>query len=158
MSWLIARTQSRRERYAQSQVERQGRSTYCPFFREHRTKKIVPLFPCYIFISVGDGSWWFLRSTFGLFGPVLRGNQPDIMPDDALANLRKREGKDGLIDVPFDNGLRQGQSITIIGGAMTGTKGIYQGMSGFERCRILFEMLGQTVPATVDRAYVRAVG
>jgi hypothetical protein len=78
------------------------------------------------------------------------------MPDDILGNLRKREGNDGLIDVPFDNGLRQGQTITIIGGAMTGTKGIYQGMSGFERCRILFEMLGQSVPATVDSAYVRA--
>jgi len=78
------------------------------------------------------------------------------MSDDALENLRKREGRDGLIDVPFNNGLRQGQAITIIGGAMTGTKGIYQGMSGFERCRILFEMLGQTVPATVDAAYVRS--
>jgi hypothetical protein len=78
------------------------------------------------------------------------------MPAAALDNLRKREGADGLIDVPFDNGLQRGQSITIIGGAMTGTKGIYQGMSGFERCRILFEMLGQIVPATVDAAYVRA--
>jgi len=86
---------------------------------------------------------------------LMRGEVPDLMSDANIDALRENE-LHGLVQMQ-QLSLRRGQRVTIVGSAMNGCSGIFEKMSGPERCRILFSMLGQEVRADVDVAYVREV-
>ena len=75
------------------------------------------------------------------------------MPDSAIEVLQENE-KNGLVQIQ-QLSLHRGQRVSIVGSAMNGHVGIFEKMSGRDRCRILFSMLGQEVRADVDVCYVR---
>src|SRR5215475_559946 len=154
MPWIVARTEPRREHIAQSFVKTlHNHQTYLPIFRDWRSKQIQPLFPNYLFIQSLTGLWWHLRSTIGVMTLIMRGEVPDLMPDSAIEVLQENE-KNGLVQIQ-QLSLHRGQRVSIVGSAMNGHVGIFEKMSGRDRCRILFSMLGQEVRADVDVCYVR---
>lgn len=154
LSWIVVRTQPRRERWAQQNITNQGRSSYCPRFCEYLTKAIKPLFPSYIFVDIPDGLWYWLLGTYGVMCPIMRGPSPDILPTSAVESLRSREDHNGHVRL---NGLDVdiGSPVRMVGGPMVGLLGIYDGMSRHDRCRVLFNMLGAQTPVNVNVGYVR---
>jgi transcription antitermination factor NusG len=59
--------------------------------------------------------------------------------------IRKREQK-GLVKLPkVSQVLKKGQRIRVIRGNFEGHIGLYEGMSGKDRERVLLELLGQAV-------------
>lgn len=146
MSWIVARTEPKRERVAVNFIERQGRQCYLPLCRDSQTSIISPLFPSYLFVFNLDGAWHWLQRTFGISCLIMRSGMPDLMHDNILESLRNTE-RHGLIPVSRFN---EGDKVDLVQCAFSGWTGIFKGMNAKDRCTVLLEMLGQSVPVTID--------
>ena len=152
--WWLARTEPRQERLAKFHVERDNPNAeaYLPCFWDPFAEKIHPLFPNYLFVRSPDGLWGFLRRTIGIFSVVMRGSEPDIMPDVQMEKLREREYQ-GLVQLQEGMKLVPGRKVEI----GSSWNGIYTGMSSQNRCRVLLSMFGRQVTANVEVLQVRPV-
>ena len=74
----------------------------------------------------------------------MSGEVPAHMADDIIDAIRGRE-VDGLIVLPRAPRLKPGQQVKVLRGAFEGKIGIYEGMSGLDRERILLDLLGRKV-------------
>jgi len=145
MTWIVARTEPKRERVAVNFIERQGRSCYLPLCRDSVTSQVMPLFPSYLFVFNLDGAWHWLQRTFGISHLVMRCGVPDLMQDQTLESLRKLE-RNGII--PLQRFL-PGDRVNIVNCAFSGWSGIFQSHIK-DRCTVLLDMLGQSVPVKLD--------
>jgi hypothetical protein len=78
----------------------------------------------------------------------MRCGVPDLMPDKTMDELREMEC-DGLVNLD-SRGLRKGDKVDLVNCAFAGWHGIHDGMVASQRIRVLLEMLGGTVPVTVN--------
>jgi transcription antitermination factor NusG len=152
MSWMVARTQPRREKIAKEFVELQGRIAYYPLMKDSFSGTIAPLFPNYLFVFDADGLWRFINRTYGIVCLIMRSGKPDLMSDETMQVLRSNE-RDGLVEI---HKFRHGDKVDIVGSALDGWAAIYDGMSPSGRVRVLLEMLGQQVPVQLDKHHIRA--
>ena len=167
MQWYCAYTKTDAEVWARSNLWERGFEVYLPRYRKRRrharrtTWVEAPLFPRYLFVQADEG-----RSSRGVaFAPgivslVRFGEQPSVVPDAVIAELRAREGADGLVDL--DNGkgassrFQPGQRVRIEDGAMCEQVGLFQARVDTERVIILLTLLGRDVRAVVNARTLRA--
>lgn len=147
-TWLVAQTKPHRERWAAENVGRQGFRWYLPMTQSSKAlnRKLHPvcLFPRYLFVLT-EGPWRSIQGTYGVTGVVMAGEAPAIVPERAIESIRAREGSDGLVHLPDASGgrFKPGEAVRVNGGVFSGYKGIFQGLSGGERSRVLVEFLGR---------------
>jgi transcriptional antiterminator RfaH len=139
--WSVAQCETRREHIAARFLTDQGFETYLPKIRIK--KRVVPLFPSYVFVRILD-RWYPINSTVGVVHLLLAGDQPARLNDKIVNEIKQKE-RHGIVRLPDPKGLRPGQKVRVIRGAFEGHVGIYQGMSGKDRERILLELLGRKV-------------
>ena len=164
-SWIVAISKTGKETWGAANVQRQGFETYFPRFIEpfvNRNKQIEhrirSLFPRYVFVRT-DGRWYFLLSTFGLIGVVLKGEVPAIMPDEEIARMKARENANGLIELPpppLPPRYGRGQRLKITYGPFSGKAGICQGDNANERVHVLLEFLGARRSVLIARDALQA--
>lgn len=148
--WCVVRTEPRRETWAQINVERTGCDTYLPMFRPVTPKlskaQPRPLFPSYLFVDLKNvlGQWYFLLTTFGVHRPILCSGRPAEVPEKIINEIRRRQKGDGMIDVPSHR-FDVGQKVRVKRGAFADQIGIFQGMNGKERVKVLFGMITATI-------------
>lgn len=143
--WAVAQTETRREHIARQFLMRAGFVTYCP--RIKRQGSIVPLFPSYLFIQI-ESAWYQARWSVGIRKILMSGEAPAHMADDIIDAIRGRE-IDGLVTLPRAPRLKPGQKVRVVRGSFEGLVGIYDGMSGIDRERILLDLLGRKVQVTL---------
>ena len=78
----------------------------------------------------------------------MSGEAPAHMADDIIDAIRGRE-IDGLVTLPRAPRLKPGQKVRVVRGSFEGLVGIYDGMSGIDRERILLDLLGRKVQVTL---------
>jgi len=139
--WVVVKCKPGRERYACKNIRNQNREPYMPRLIEG--KRVTPLFPGYVFVKLNDdGAWRWLQGTYGVLHVVRIGVEPAFVLNEHIASLKKRE-KDGVIELPSApiKKLKAGDAIEVIKGAMEGWQGLFKGMSGHNRARVLFNNL-----------------
>jgi transcriptional antiterminator RfaH len=143
--WSVVQTETHREHNVRVALMRLGFVTYKPRIKVRQ--RIESLFPSYIFVQIGDdGIWYPVRWTIGVVRLLMAGVQPAKLPEDVVNQIRKRE-HNGIVKLPsVSQRLRKGQRVRIIRGSFEGHIGLYEGMSGKDRERVLLELLGQIVP------------
>lgn len=141
--WSVAQTETRRENTAAQFLADQGYSTYLPKIRIAH-KRIVPLFPSYLFVRIVD-RWWNVNKTIGIIGLLTAGDHPAQVRDGIVETIRAKE-RGGIVRLPPPQGLREGQQVRVLRGSFEGHIGLYQGMSGKDRERVLLDLLGRKVP------------
>jgi len=152
MSWIVARTEPKRERVAVNFIQRQGRVCYLPLCRDSVSLQVGPLFPSYLFVFNLDGAWHWLLRTFGISSVIMRCGIPDLLQDHVLHSLRKCE-RDGVIPLSRFN---EGDRVDLVDCAFTGWSGVFKGMTSKERCTVLLDMLGQSVSVSLGMNNIRA--
>ena len=154
--WLVAHTHVHSEDKAAFNLKRQGFDTYLPRYAKRRkhARKIevvrVPLFPRYIFVSLGSaaGRWRSIRSTFGVSRLVTFGEAPALLADHVVESMRSCE-VEGFIARPHPS-FSTGDRVRIRDGAFADCMGLVQGMRDEDRVFILLDLLGQQVRVVLD--------
>jgi transcriptional antiterminator RfaH len=149
--WAVAQTESQRESIAATFLNQANYETYLPkiVVKTAARQRIVPLFPAYIFVRIVD-QFWTVRWTIGVLRLIMADNHPAIVGDKIITAIRKREGENGLVRLPnIPSGPRLGQQVRIIRGSFADRIGIYDGMHGPDRVRILLDLLGRSVPVSL---------
>lgn len=151
IGWGLVVTQPLSERRALTHLLRQEYECYWPRVKSVRVvggRKIeVPqgLFSRYIFVKLA-GRWRSLLGTFGISQVVLVGDEPAVVSDSVVQELKAREDKEGFIVLPSkDRMLRFNQTVRVTGGKFSGHIGLYQGMSSRQREIVLLNILGRSV-------------
>ena len=141
--WAVAHIESQREKTAADFLEAKGFESYLPRLREKRAGKerITPLFPGYLFVQIVE-QWWAVRWSVGVLAVLMAGDQPYRLADGVVMNIQRREDRDGFVKIP-KTGLQIGQNIRVVKGSFAGQLGIFNGMTGHQRSRILLELLGR---------------
>jgi transcriptional antiterminator RfaH len=150
--WAVVQTHSRHEHIVRLLLMRLGFQTYAPRIKHHG--RIAPLFPSYLFVFITD-RWYPIRWCPHVLRLLMSGEQPAPVPDDFLADLRKRERK-GFIQLPLP--FKTGQKVRISKGTFAGRIGIYAGMTSKQREAILLELMGRTVQIEMRAGNLNLVG
>lgn len=156
--WALVSAHGGRERWAQSNIERQGMETYLPMCRDWRKDSPTALFPGYIFVRVDRANWHALKGTFGVKGIMLSGDVPARVPTRVLQSLRTLE-VDGLVEYPEPEieKFRAGQKVTVTLGFLSGQVVIYDRLlTGNDRSRVLLDFMGKATEFEVATKALRS--
>ena len=144
--WAVLQTEPHREHLVRILLMRQRFNTYLPRIKVRQRTQI--LFPSYLFFEIID-QWYSALWCPHVRQMLMTGTQPARLPDSFVSELRSRE-RSGFIRLPRPPAAFQpGQRVRIMRGNFEGHFGVYQGMNGHERERVLLEMLGQHVPVVL---------
>lgn len=153
--WACAQLETNRERLAIHTLGLAGYPTYAPHTASSKrpTSRSVPLFPSYLFVVI-EAQWHTARWSPGVIRLVLSGDAPAKVPDKVIAELKSREGADGLIRLPRKPWLRHGDTVRIVGGAFTGQFGLFDGMKPRQRCAVLLQLLGSLQRVELPKEHI----
>jgi transcriptional antiterminator RfaH len=141
MTWAVVQCEAQFEHTVRLLLIRLGLETYLPRIKVR--KRITPLFPGYCFVRLAD-RWYPVLWTPHVIRLLMAGVEPARLDDSIIAGIRKRE-RGGLVWLPQPPRLRPGQKVRVVRGTFDGQIGIYDGMCGRDRERVLLELLGQSV-------------
>lgn len=145
--WAVIQTETQRELLAADHLARAGFEVYLPRIKISaggRTRKIA-LFPSYVFARVGS-FWYRARWSDGVVRILMAGDEPAKLKDEIVDAIRKRQDGNGFVKLPPPpKRLKQGDKVQIVGGSFAGQIGLYEGMCGKDRERVLLDLLGQAV-------------
>ncbi len=152
--WSVAQTESQREGVAANFLKQSAYETYLPrIVGEH--KRVVPLFPTYVFVRIVDDQWYSARWTIGVIRLLMWDEVPAEVSDKIVTDIMKREGRNGLVKLPKPPGLQAGQPVDILRGSFANHLGVYDGMHSVDRVRVLLDLLGRKVPVTLPIGDIR---
>jgi transcriptional antiterminator RfaH len=148
--WAVAQTEPSREHVARMFLMREGFDTYVPRIK-HR-KRILPLFPTYVFVRVIEGRFYRIRSTIAVIKILMSGDAPAHLPERVIIDLKKKEhGGFVKLPPPPGHGLKIGQPVRITSGSFAGHIALYQGQNAHERIAVLLDLLGRAVPVELGK-------
>jgi transcriptional antiterminator RfaH len=161
-SWAVVNTQAHCEHIALDNLVRQGFNAYCPMMRRRvkharRTKDILrPLFSCYFFVRLNPQTqrWRPIMSTIGVRMLVRFGEQPALIADDFIQELKSHE-IDGEIVNPA-RPYKVGQRVEVASGSFSGLVGTIIKMDDKDRLVVLMNLLSRQVEVHVGAGMVIA--
>lgn len=159
-TWCLIHTKPKQEKIAAEHLLRQNYCVYLPMLCRHKggqggpqASPPTPLFPRYLFIrlSAGVDDWGPIRSTKGVSDFVRFGVTPARVPDSLIAEIKAREGDNGLHHEVLPE-LVNGDKIRIQDGPFSGCSAIFKAHRGRDRVLILLDVIGKAnlVEVTVD--------
>ncbi|HAA44926.1 MAG: transcription antitermination protein nusG [Halomonas sp. 54_146] len=147
---------------AEAHLLNQGFDVFHPTLkcRKKRNKKLAwvvePLFPYYLFIHLDQvqSNWRPIRSTRGVSRILMFGNQPAVIADELIAQLKHRE--DPASAAPA---FTTGEEITVETGPFAGQTAIFhqqleRARNGEERAIILLQWLNRAQEVEVPLAHL----
>lgn len=160
--WYVAQTHSHAEAKAISHLRRQGFEVYLPQYRKtrrhaRRLERVrAPLFPGYLFVAIDIARerWRAIRSTVGIRSLICDGEAPLAVPDGIVDDIRAREDRDGLVDIPAPPPFAPGETVRITDGPMRDQVGLFDCATDQDRVVVLLTLLGRQVRLPVPLAAV----
>lgn len=158
--WIVARTQTGREKWAAENVARQGHEFYLPLLRAPRPRdpgRVEALFPGYLFVKI-TGQWRFLTGTFGVVDVVMAGDGPAPLRESEIDWIRSLEGPGGYIELPeVDESYHAGERLRVnVGGVWVSA--VCTGMKSTDRVNVLLNALGRQTRADIPVEDVKRDG
>lgn len=161
--WFAIYTGFRREKKVVERLEKKGIQTYLPLKHVTRryTRKVkhlsIPLINCYVFVHI----------TKDQYVPILQ--DPDVnrfvkiakrliaIPEHEIQLMQRVVGeKEGVEAIDMDS-WRQGDTVEVIGGELTGLKGKLVNTAGKDHLLIELQHIGVGLQMEVDRKLLRRV-
>jgi transcriptional antiterminator RfaH len=153
--WYLVRTKPGKERWVRDQLASRLPEVFLPMLKARMprwgrlTVSVAPLFPCYLFTRMDlQASYFEVKYLAGVSGLVSAGNDPVVVPDTIITEIRSR-GVDDVVEIhegPFDNG----QQVRVVEGPFRGFEAIFERyLSGAERVAILLNTIESAGPRIV---------
>lgn len=156
--WSVAQTESQREHVAANFLKQNAYETYLPrvVAKTSVRERVVPLFPTYLFVRI-EQHWWSIKRTIGVLRVLMADDRPAVIDDKIVRAIQRREGDNGLVKLPKPPGIVHGQSVVIGGtGSFAGRVGLFDGMQGPDRVRVLLNLMGRSVPVSLAAVEIAA--
>ena len=148
MTWIAIHTKPNQEGRAEENLERQGFAPFLPLvWNVGNLKLMMPLFPRYLFVCLGERqSWGAIMSTFGVSSVLANADGiPRRVPESAIIELQFRvKAGDGAVRLMPDRSeylLKVGGKAKVKSGPWTGYTGLVSG-TAVERTKLLLDILG----------------
>ena len=163
-AWYVVQTHAHSETKAVGHLLRQGFTAYLPRYlkRRRHARRIetvaAPLFPRYLFVGIDRTSqrWRSVRSTIGVSQLICNGDEPAVVCDSVIAELRRREDEKGFIKLDLRPPFAPGDKVQVVGGLFSGCFGLFEGMADRDRVAVLLDLLGRKVRVMMDSTAVAA--
>ncbi|HEY1754854.1 MAG TPA: UpxY family transcription antiterminator [Bryobacteraceae bacterium] len=156
--WFALRVRSNFEQPVSDQLSAKGVERFLPTYRSRRiwSDRIrelrLPLFPGYIFCHIPAEERSLVLATTGVVSMLGVQGQPLPIDDAEIEAVRKMVESQSLVEPwPF---LRIGQRVKVCRGPMTGVEGILLRVKDSCRLVVSVTLLGRSVAAEIDSAYV----
>lgn len=153
--WAVVQTKPREAEIAVAHLRRQGFEVFMPLLRERRRTeaKIVPMFPGYLFVGIGD-SWLSIASTRGVKRLITAApDRPAYLPRGWVESLRDQ----GTLDLFTDAlSFRRGDQVEFIAGPFEGHQATCKWTSE-ARIGVLFECMGREVSVLCDPKILKRI-
>ena len=93
MPFWVAQIQAARENFAVHCLTLASYEVYAPHVRAQGSRRVVPLFPSYLFLAVSPRGWWAACWSPGVVRLVRNGSgeEPALVGDAVVDELRARE-------------------------------------------------------------------
>jgi transcriptional antiterminator RfaH len=156
--WYLVRTKQQKEAFVEFKLAQFVSGTFLPRMRTRHARNrifiesVVPLFPCYLFVSFDlESTLYRVLHTAGVGGVVCAGATPSEVDPLIIEEIRRR-GKDGIIELA-PRTFSAGELVRLTDGPMEGFNGIFEHYrSGSRRVALLLNVVGASmkivVPAT----------
>ena len=165
--WYCVYTQPQLELWARSNLWERGFDVYLPQVlkrrRHARRTDYVPraLFPRYLFVQadIETSGQRALRSAKGVVD-ILRcgsGDAPTPVDDAIIEAIRRRENDKGYVELNELDGLRKGDRVRIVEGALCDQVGLFEKLGDDQRVMILLDLLGRAVRARIPQQNIERV-
>ena len=163
--WYVVQTQPHAEAKAVSHLLRQGFTTYFPRCLKQRrhARKIetvaAPFFPGYVFVAfdMAVQRWRSIQSTAGVTRLVCNGDDPALVPQRVLEEIRRKEDERGFIRIQRKMRFRPGDKIRVNDGPFQECHGLFEVLTDKDRVAILLDLLGRKVRVTLDAGLIAAM-
>jgi transcriptional antiterminator RfaH len=153
MYWHLVHTKPKQENSALTNLAQQGYQCYLPRCKSEKLRqgKLVvvsePLFPRYLFIKLGGKSPSPIRYTKGVCQLVTFGNQPALVTEQLITQIRNQECQASSSPLPL---FKAGDTIQLINSPLQGFEGIYLCRNSDQRAHILIHFLNQQVSTLIS--------
>ncbi len=159
--WFLIHTKIRQERVALTNLESQGYTCFLPEISieklRRKTLEVVqePLFPRYLFISLGTDlasqSWAPIRSTLGVSRLVTFGQIPAKI-DASLVAVIRAHNEAAISPTRY---FAAGDQVIVTEGPFQGLDAIYQMDDGENRAMVLLHFMNKQVKLSVPPGNLR---
>ena len=162
--WFVVNTRAGQEDRAEVNLRRQGYTVWLPSFsrlRKHArqtTTVRAAVFPGYLFVEFDPDAtrWYPILSTFGVRRLLCNEGRPAPVPARFLDDLKAHLSVDGTAPEVLPK-LEPGAELEIVSGPFAGNIATFLGLAAQERVRVLLNILGDGVRATLPATGVRVV-
>jgi transcriptional antiterminator RfaH len=157
-AWCVVNTLPHQEARAEANLLRQDFRAWLPVMERSRrhARRIdtirVPVFPGYLFVALDleAGAWGKINNSFGVRRLLCNGTRPEILPEGFVSALRQMVGAAGTCAVtPTD--LEPGTKVRVASGPFVNCLAIVSSLAPGDRVKLLLEVLGGRVAATMPR-------
>ncbi len=157
--WHVVMTKQHQEAVAQASLAEKGLATYLPRMRQWPRppvgSPIVPLFPGYLFAYLAMPEDFYTVSwSVGVKKLLCFGEEPAVLPDEAISYLRSHEDEHGLIRPPAAEQRRLG--VRIARGTFKGFEAVVERrLSAKDRVVVLIDFLQRQTRLELPETWLR---
>lgn len=160
--WFAIYTRYKREKLIRQRLEEKGITTYLPIQKlvRHYTRKVkvvdLPLISCYVFVKITKKDYVSVLKTPDVLHFVKCAGQLTAIPEDEIQLLRRVVGEVNEIEVDKCS-YEHGDEVEIIGGNLTGIKGILIDPQNKNNFLIELNQIGYSLRMQVDASQLKRV-
>ena len=160
--WYAVRTCFRHEKMALKDLTRQGVEAWLPLLKEtrrhHRKMREVeiPLLGSYIFVHINEKGYLPVISSPYVNGFIRFGDHIVPVPDEEMELLHRIVGAAEIIDAR-QRVMEPGDMVEIIGGKLTGVRGVIEEQRGNHEVSVSLITIGYTLVLQVDPKFLRKI-
>ena len=156
--WYVVRALAKREHGAAAQLAGQGFRVFLPKVSRNvcharKTKAVhAPAFPGYLFVALDlrRDRWRSINGTFGVMSLIMAEERPVPVPRGVVEAIINYVDESGICR--FDRDLMEGQAIRVTSGPLAEAVGELVRLDKGGRVRVLLEIMGGRVLATIERS------
>jgi transcription antitermination factor NusG len=162
--WFAVYTRYKREKVVLERLQEKGIQTYLPVQRltrryDRKVREVeLPLINCYIFTRITRKNYVQVLDTPGVLHFVRFSNNLIAIPEKEILLLQRVTGGQEDLEIEQHDGCRVGDEVEIVGGRLTGVKGILMEKRGKGNFLIELRNIGFSLRLQVDPSLLRRMG
>ncbi|MBK8195118.1 MAG: UpxY family transcription antiterminator [Lewinellaceae bacterium] len=162
--WFAVYTRYKREKVVLERLQEKGIQTYLPVQRltrryDRKVREVeLPLINCYIFTRITRKNYVQVLDTPDVLHFVRFSNNLIAIPEKEILLLQRVTGGQEDLEIEQHDGCRVGDEVEIVGGRLTGVKGILVEKRGKGNFLIELRNIGFSLRLQVDPSLLRRMG